>query len=258
MVRASRKQAMVACLVAAFGVQTALVYSDERQEPLTGAALRGRGLWHENACQVCHQLYGQGGFLGPDLTNAASRVDASRLGSLLTVGSGQMPALHFSEEQVADMSAYLRALDRPELGRGQLRLGEAEQGGGPWSAFDRVLADARVETPARVLSGYQAFKARPCMACHLPLRDSPVGAPDLSTVMGRLSLREVTDVLTDGRPELGMPPPVPAFQDAERDDVVEFLRWLADGREDLSAQLESSTAGARAIDWRRIPWWEFR
>ncbi len=60
MVRASAKKAALACLVAAFGVQTTLVYTDERQDPLSEAALRGRTLWHENACQVCHQLDGQG------------------------------------------------------------------------------------------------------------------------------------------------------------------------------------------------------
>ena len=50
MVRASAKKAALACLVAAFGVQTTLVYTDERQNPLSEAALHGRTLWHENAC----------------------------------------------------------------------------------------------------------------------------------------------------------------------------------------------------------------
>ncbi len=87
MVDGLTKKVMLTCLVAAFGVQTVLVYTDERQDPLSDIELRGRALWHENACQVCHQIYGQGGFLGPDLTNVASRLEDSRLESLLTVGS---------------------------------------------------------------------------------------------------------------------------------------------------------------------------
>ena len=257
MIRASAKKAALACLVAAFGVQTTLVYTDERQDPLSEAALRGRTLWHENACQVCHQLYGQGGFLGPDLTNAASRMDASRLASLLTVGSGQMPPLHFTDEQIADLSAYLEALDRPDLGRGQLRLGAASEGSGPGGTFDAVVRDALGTAPPEVAAGYAAFEARPCTSCHFPLSDSPVGAPDLSTVTGRLTLGELAQVLTEGRPEVGMPPPIPAFDASEREAVIEFLRWLERSREDLEASLAEASSGARPIEWGRIPWWEF-
>ena len=258
MVRASTKKATMACLVAAFGVQTTLVYTDERQDPLSDAALRGRTLWHENACQVCHQLYGQGGFLGPDLTNAASRVDASRLASLLTVGSGQMPAFQFTDEQIADLSTYLEALDRPDLGQGQLRLGAAPEGSGPWGAFDAVVQDALGTASREVAAGYAAFEARPCTGCHFPLSDSPVGAPDLSTVTGRLTLGELGQVLSEGRPEVGMPPPVPAFDASEREAVIEFLRWLGESREGLEASLAEASSGARPIEWGRIPWWEFR
>ena len=258
MIRASAKKAALACLVVAFGVQTTLVYTDERQDPLSEDALRGRTLWHQNACQVCHQLYGQGGFLGPDLTNAASRVDASRLESLLTVGSGQMPAYRFTDEQIADLAAYLEALDRPDLGQGQLRLGGAREGSGPWGVFDAVVEDALGTASPRVVAGYEAFGARPCTSCHLPLTDSPVGAPDLSVVTGRLTFGELEQVLRDGRPEVGMPPPIPAFEASEREAVVEFLRWLAESRDGLEASLAQASSGTRPIEWGRIPWWEFR
>lgn len=254
MVDSATKKVLVSCLVVAFGVQTVLVYTDERQDPLSETELRGRALWHENACQVCHQIYGQGGFLGPDLTNAASRLDDSRLKSLLTVGSGQMPAYRFSPEEISDLSAYLVALDQPQLGWGQLRLG-ATGGAGPWGAFDVVLANALQEVPAGVSAGYRAFKARPCSACHIPLSDSPVGAPDLSMVSGRLSLEELREVLMRGRPQAGMPAPAPPFEVSEVDEIVEFLSWLALSREGLAVALASSDTPR--IDWRRIPWWEF-
>lgn len=258
MVRASVKKAAMACLVAAFGVQTTLVYTDSRQDPLSEAALRGRSLWHENSCQVCHQVYGQGGFLGPDLTNAASRVEGSRIESLLTVGSGQMPAFHFTADQIADVAAYLEALDRPDLGQGQLRLGFAPEGSGPWGLFDRVVEDALSTAAADAVAGYAAFEARPCTSCHLPLSDSPVGAPDLSTVTGRLTLEELERVLTVGRPEVGMPPPMPAFDSSEREAVVEFLRWLGESREELESSLARASSGAGPVEWGRVPWWEFR
>ena len=258
MVRVSAKKATMACLLAAFGVQTVLVYTDERQDPLSEAALRGRALWHDNACQVCHQIYGQGGFLGPDLTNAASRLDVSRLESLLTVGSGQMPAYHFTEAQIADLASYLEALDRPDLGRGQLRLGVAREGSGPWGDFDLVVEDALGGATPQVVAGYAAFEARPCTSCHLPLSPSPVGAPDLSMIAGRLSLADMELVLTEGRPQAGMPPPIPPFEPSERSAVIEFLRWLGESREGLEASLAEASSEARPVQWGQVPWWEFR
>lgn len=68
------KRVLPTLLVATFAIQTALVYSDERADGLSEPAIRGRELWYANACQVCHQVYGNGGFLGPDLTNAARSV----------------------------------------------------------------------------------------------------------------------------------------------------------------------------------------
>ncbi|MCH7870146.1 MAG: c-type cytochrome, partial [Planctomycetes bacterium] len=36
-------------------------------------AKSGLAIWRENNCQACHQIYGYGGFLGPDLTNLMDR-----------------------------------------------------------------------------------------------------------------------------------------------------------------------------------------
>ena len=256
MVRASSKKKMMTVLVAAFAVQSALVYTDEPTGPLSEAALRGRAIWHENACQVCHQLYGQGGFLGPDLTNAASRVDDTRLRSLLTMGSGQMPAFGFSEDQIADVRAYLEALDRPDLGRGQLRLGSVSESSGPWGPFAGVVRDELEGAGSGERAGFAAIEARPCMACHLPLRESPVGAPDLSTVAERLSLDELQTVLRNGRMERGMPPPAPAFSDQEIDAVVAFLQWYGVRRATLVERTDDASQD-RTVDWSALPWWEF-
>lgn len=254
-VTATAKQILLALLVAAFAIQTALVYSDERAAPLNEAAIRGRELWHANACQVCHQIYGNGGFLGPDLTNAASRVDTIRLRSLLTEGSGQMPAFHFAEQEIADLRAYLEALDRPERGRGQLRLGQGAVG--PWERFGQVMA-ARVTTAdSAVGRGWERFRTRPCVGCHLPFATSPGGAPDLSRTTSTLSPSDLLQVLTDGRPGRGMPAPTPPLDARDRDDLAAFFTWLAEHRAALVTPLRAAEA-ERSLDWRAIPWWEYR
>ena len=229
----ARKKLLLAVLVLSFGVQTGLVYSDERSEPLSEAAREGRALWQKYACQTCHQFYGQGGFLGPDLTNAASRVDSTRLVSLLTVGSGQMPPLGFSDEESAAMAAFLREMDRPEIGRGELRMGTPGEGAGAQAAFERVIEAVVVageggvaaEALAEIGAGFAAYRTRPCSACHFPFRDSPVGAPDLSLVSGSLAPDSLDQVLAEGRPLMGMPPPVPPLDAADRAAIIAFLRF---------------------------------
>ncbi len=254
----ARKKLLLAVLVLSFGVQTGLVYSDVRSEPLSKAAREGRALWQAYACQTCHQFYGQGGFLGPDLTNAASRVDSTRLVSLLTVGSGQMPPLGFSDGETAAMAAFLREMDRPEIGRGELRMGTPGEGAGAQAAFERAIeamlgADQDL---AEVAAGFEAYRIRPCSACHFPFRDSPVGAPDLSLAAGSLAPDSLDQVLAEGRPLLGMPPPVPPLDDADRAALTAFLEFLSANREQLEAATEALAAGRR-LDWGALPWWEY-
>lgn len=251
-----RKKLLLAVLVLSFGVQTGLVYSDARSEPLSAEARAGRELWQAHACQTCHQLYGQGGFLGPDLTNAASRVDSTRLVSLLRVGSGQMPPLAFSDGEAAAMAAFLRAMDRPEIGRGELRLGSPGEGAGAQAAFERVIEAALAGAGEAVAAGFAAYRTRPCAACHFPFRDSPVGAPDLSLVAAALAPDSLDRVLADGRPLMGMPPPVPPLDAADRAALAAFLAFLGEHRDALEAATRER-AGERRLDWGALPWWEY-
>ncbi len=251
-----RKKLLLAVLVLCFGVQTGLVYSDVRSVPLSEEALAGRELWQGYACQTCHQLYGQGGFLGPDLTNAATRVDSTRLVSLLRVGSGQMPPLGFIDEEAAAMAAFLREIDRPEIGRGQLRLGTPGEGAGAQAAFERAIEASLGPEDADVAAGYAAWRMRPCSACHFPFRASPVGAPDLSLVSGSLAPDSLDRVLAEGRPAKGMPPPVPPLDAADRAAITAFLEFLGANREQLEAATQALAAD-RSLDWRALPWWEF-
>lgn len=60
----------ILCLL--FSVYTALVYAyglGTNAEPADAAILAGLRTWQEQNCQSCHQLYGLGGYMGPDLTN---------------------------------------------------------------------------------------------------------------------------------------------------------------------------------------------
>ena len=254
MLESSSKKIMLTVLTASFVVQTGLVYLDDVDIQLSQEAVEGRKLFHEGSCQVCHQLWGQGGFLGPDLTNAASRVDETRLVSLLTVGSGQMPAFDFDERQIGYLSTFLEEIDRPDVGRGQLRLGDPADGTTPQAAFDVAIVAAG--PPPSALAGHETFRAGICSSCHFPFQVSLVGAPDLSTVVDRVDDAGLHGVLTEGRPLLGMPPPAPALSESQRSDVIAYFHWLNSNRAGLLAESERRQA-QRTVDWSRLAWWEF-
>ena len=161
------------------------------------------------------------------------------------------------------MAAFLREMDRPEIGRGELRLGNPGEGAGAQAAFERAIeaamasgGGAAAEDLAEVAAGLAAWRMRPCSACHFPFRDSPVGAPDLSLVSRSLAPDSLDRVLAEGRPAKGMPPPVPPLDAADRAAITAFLEFLGANREQLDAATRALAAD-RSLDWRALPWWEF-
>ena len=72
----------------------------------------GRKLWQENNCQSCHQIYGLGGYAGPDLTNAASVKGADYMHSFISSGTDRMPNFHLTPPEVDQLVAFLSWVDR--------------------------------------------------------------------------------------------------------------------------------------------------
>lgn len=71
----------------------------------------GRLVFQKYNCQSCHQIFGLGGYLGPDLTNVSSRLPEPAIRQLLRFGIKQMPPYALSEEEHESLFAYLRQLD---------------------------------------------------------------------------------------------------------------------------------------------------
>lgn len=244
------RKALLATLLAAFATQGCLVYTDGKaaaQPPLDEFQMEGRAVYLSNNCGACHQLFGFGGFLGPDLTNATQRVSRARFGELLTDGSRQMPAYHLPPEDVDAVVAYLRAIDR--TGQGVARSVVPP----PVAAALAAVADAAAATPpdGPVARGHRVF-VRVCTACHLPLRANPLGtalAPDPTGIAGRLAPADMDAVIARGRVSRGMPPP--AVDAQERASVVTFLGWLHEQRPALVARCGEGQETS-------LPWWEYR
>ncbi len=76
-------------------------------------AAEGRLVWQKYNCQSCHQLYGLGGYLGPDLTNICS--DSMRgevlIRTLVKSGVKQMPACKMSESELVYLIEFLKSVN---------------------------------------------------------------------------------------------------------------------------------------------------
>ena len=113
----SKKVIIVIILFAAYAAYSSWVYTKgtELAKPLiyTEQQQKGKQLWQQNNCISCHQLYGLGGFIGPDLTHVIS--DKNR-GKALAVammknGNNVMPNFQFKDEDVNSLVSYLTYID---------------------------------------------------------------------------------------------------------------------------------------------------
>lgn len=72
---------------------------------------RGKMVWQQYNCTACHQVYGLGGFLGPDLTNTYSQKGPVYIKAFLGNGTATMPNFHLTGKEVSALLDYMRSLD---------------------------------------------------------------------------------------------------------------------------------------------------
>jgi nitric oxide reductase subunit C len=91
------------------GTQSKLVLSPDQKQSMAS----GKQLYQDNNCQACHQIYGLGGYLGPDLTTAISdpKRGKSFVQALLRSGGQRMPNFHFDSVQIEQITTYLEYVD---------------------------------------------------------------------------------------------------------------------------------------------------
>lgn len=107
-------RALLFALCAVFAVYSYLVYaSAPAHGSVASAEVRaGMGVWQANNCASCHQLYGLGGYMGPDLTNTHSQKGEARIRTFVRYGTGRMPAHVLSDAELDALVAFLAWVDR--------------------------------------------------------------------------------------------------------------------------------------------------
>ena len=88
--------------------------NQKKQEIITPQATEGFHIWQAKNCQSCHQLYGLGGYMGPDITNIIS--DSTKgepfARAFITNGSPKMPNFKLQKEEVDALIAFLTWVDK--------------------------------------------------------------------------------------------------------------------------------------------------
>lgn len=108
-------------LVVLFIGYTVMVYGwgdgarAENELPFTEEVAAGATLWRRHNCQGCHQLYGLGGYLGPDLTNVARTKGPAYMQAFIKNGSTRMPNFQLSDAAVSQLTEYLIWVDASGL-----------------------------------------------------------------------------------------------------------------------------------------------
>ena len=81
--------------------------------PASAEALEGKRLFQKYNCSACHQVYGLGGYLGPELTTAWSDPHRGEhfIRAFLQAGGRTMPNFHLDKKEVEALVQYLKYID---------------------------------------------------------------------------------------------------------------------------------------------------
>ncbi len=73
---------------------------------------KGKMLWQKFNCSSCHQIYGLGGYLGPDLTNVYSIKGAVHIKAFLNTGNKVMPNFNLSSSEINMLLFFFQEIDK--------------------------------------------------------------------------------------------------------------------------------------------------
>lgn len=114
----NRKISITFCLlVLSYLGYSCIVYSncDSSANSLPNSKVQaGWKLWQEKNCQACHQIYGLGGYMGPDLTNIISDSTKGPLYAKVFIqnGSAKMPDFKLTDAEANNIVQFLSWVDK--------------------------------------------------------------------------------------------------------------------------------------------------
>jgi len=112
-----KKTTIFFTLFVSYAAYSAWVYTKGTDQHIPSSFTKqeqlGKELWQQKNCSACHQLYGLGGYLGPDLTNITSDSKRGKAYAAVFIkyGGATMPNFHLSDKETEAIVAYLANVD---------------------------------------------------------------------------------------------------------------------------------------------------
>jgi len=117
--RLNTKRWISTILISSFFIYSIVIYTtgtsvDKGKQLITEQSKQGRMLFQKKNCIACHQIYGLGGYMGPDLTNviSANGKGAVYVKAFLQNGTVRMPNFHLTEKEKDEIVAFLTYTDK--------------------------------------------------------------------------------------------------------------------------------------------------
>ena len=109
-------QSILGVLCIAFVLYSVQVYTSGTDvghvQPMADEARYGQQLFQDHNCIACHQFYGLGGYMGPDLTNVISSRGEAYSRAFIAAGTQRMPNFNLSDEETDALVAFLSFVDQ--------------------------------------------------------------------------------------------------------------------------------------------------
>ncbi|MFQ5767659.1 MAG: c-type cytochrome [Acidobacteriota bacterium] len=228
-----RREIILGVLILIYSAVSLIAYtnypSGDDRPRLTNLEWRGLELWRSHNCQACHQIYGFGGFLGPDLTN-------------------------LDQDDQKALLAYLRAINR--TGQSQPPPLNGRRAVSSWKHYGLILEEWRgqggTSIPEAVRRGYEVWAQNHCGACHVPFTHGRHRAPDLSLHAINRSMPALMALLKSGRNFM----PTYDLDHRQAANLSAFLTWVTLHRSDLVA-LNDQMLQRQPFSWTTVPWFEY-
>ena len=116
MSQSSKYLILILVFICVFSIYNFIIYTSKSEYKtihLSQKALKGENIWLQNNCNSCHQIYGLGGYLGPDITNVYSREGKGEkyIKTIVNSGIKSMPKFNFSEEEKNQLVQFFKEID---------------------------------------------------------------------------------------------------------------------------------------------------
>lgn len=108
---------ILSVLIGIFSIYNYIIYTSKsayNTVHLSQNAIKGENIWLKHNCNSCHQIYGLGGYLGPDITNVYSREGKGEkyIKTIINSGINSMPKFNFSDEEKDLLVQFFKEIDQ--------------------------------------------------------------------------------------------------------------------------------------------------